>query len=186
MSNEAKQNPLIGLIGKWEGDKGTDLAPKPEEDENNPYYETLVFEAIDMEISNSEEQELIAVKYHQTVYEKESNEMSHSETGFWIWDCNSDTIMCAFSIPRGLSLLCGGTSEKWKDGGILFHVSAQADDPNWGIVQSPFMKQKAKTSAFKRHLKLSGNVLSYEQETTLEIYGKTFAHRDNNTLTKIE
>jgi hypothetical protein len=186
MSNEAKQNPLIGLIGKWEGDKGTDLAPKPEEDENNAYYETLVVEAIDMEISNAEEQELTAVRYHQTVHEKETDEMSHSETGFWIWDNNSDTIMCAFSIPRGISLLCGGTYSNLGEGEFSFQVSAQTDDPNWGIVQSPFMKGKAKTLAFKRELKLTGNILSYEQETTVEIYGKTFAHRDNNTLTKVE
>jgi len=186
MSEEIKQNPLIGLIGIWEGDKGTDLAPKPEEDENNPYYETLDVKAIEMEISNAEEQELTAVRYHQTVHEKETGEMSHSETGFWIWDNNSDSIMCAFSIPRGVSLLCGGTYEKSDDGNISFAVSAQADDPNWGIVQSPFMKEKAKTLAFKRELRLSGNTLFYEQETTVEIYGKTFAHRDNNTLTRIE
>ncbi len=185
MSEEIKQNPLIGLIGKWEGDKGTDLAPKPDEDEDNPYYETLVVEAVDMDISNAEEQELTAVRYRQTVHEKETDEMSHSETGFWIWDNNTNAIMCAFSIPRGVSLLCGGTCEE-TNGELSFNVSARADDPNWGIVQSPFMKEKARTLAFKRELKLSGNTLFYEQETTVEIYGKTFAHRDNNTLTRVE
>ncbi len=185
MSEEIKQNPLNGLIGVWKGDKGTDLAPKPEEDETNAYYETLVIEAIDMEISNAEEQELTAVRYHQTVHEKETDEMSHSETGFWIWNNNSNSIMCAFSIPRGVSLLCGGIYEDL-NGELSFKVSAQTNDPNWGIVQSPFMKEKARTLAFKRELKLLGNTLSYEQETTVEIYGKTFAHRDNNTLTKVE
>ncbi len=175
----------MGLIGKWEGNKGTDLAPKPIEDETNPYYETLVIEAIDMEISNAEEQELTAVRYYQTVHEKETDEMSHSETGFWIWNNNSNSIMCAFSIPRGVSLLCGGIYEKL-NGELSFKVSAQANDPSWGIVQSPFMNEKARTLAFKRELKLSGNKLFYEQETTVEIYGKTFAHRDNNTLTKVE
>lgn len=185
MNNQVKTNPLIGLIGTWKGDKGTDLAPKPEEDENNPYYEILVIEAIDMEISNAEEQELTAVRYHQTVFEKETDEMSHSETGFWIWDNLSDTIMCAFSIPRGVSLLAGGTYEKSAGGETTIQVSSKLDDPDWGIVQSPFMKAKAKTLAFKRELKLSGNTLSYTQETTVEIYGKIFAHSDTNSLTKV-
>lgn len=184
MNAESKQNPLSGLIGVWEGDKGTDLAPKPEEDETNPYYETLVIEEVDMEISNAEEQELLAVRYHQTVHEKETGEMSHSETGYWIWDTQTDTIMCSFSIPRGVSVLSGGTFEKNENGEVLFRVSSHADDPEWSFVQSPFMKKKAKTLAFKRELKLSGNTLSYEQETTVDIYGKIFAHRDTNTLNK--
>lgn len=36
MNKKIKTNPLIGLIGIWEGDKGVDLAPKPKVDENNP------------------------------------------------------------------------------------------------------------------------------------------------------
>ena len=44
-----KRSPLNRLIGVWKGDKGIDLAPKPEIDESNPYYETIVFEAVDID-----------------------------------------------------------------------------------------------------------------------------------------
>ena len=108
-----------------------------------------------------------------------------AKQAFGFGDNLSDTIMCAFSIPRGVSLLAGGTYEKSADGETTIQVSSKLDDPDWGIVQSPFMKEKAKTLAFKRELKLSGNTLSYTQETTVEIYGRTFAHSDNNTLTKV-
>ena len=57
MSIEKKTNPLIGLIGTWVGDRGTDIAPKPIIDENNPYYETLEFEVVDIDIENAEEQQ---------------------------------------------------------------------------------------------------------------------------------
>lgn len=178
------KNPLIGLIGTWKGNKGTDLAPKPEEDENNPYYETLIIEAVDMEITNAEEQELTAVRYRQTVHEKETDEMSHSEAGFWIWDNDSGAILCSFAIPRGVSVVAEGGFENSAGGEILFKVSTNPENPGAGIAEASFMAKKAKTLAFKRELKLSGNTLSYEQETTVDIYGKIFAHKDNNTLTK--
>jgi len=185
MSDAIKENPLKELLGVWEGDKGVDLAPKPDEDENNPYYETLTFEAVDIDIENAEEQELRAIRYNQIVREKANDKVSHDETGFWIWDNEKNTIMCAFSIPRGVSLLCGGGFEKLHKGETVFKVSAELNHSNWGIVQSPFMLQKAKTTSFKREVKVVNNTLSYSQETVVEIYGKEFNHKDSNTLTKV-
>ena len=37
--------PLAALVGTWKGDKGVDVAPEPDGDERNPFYETIVFEA---------------------------------------------------------------------------------------------------------------------------------------------
>ncbi len=185
MSNKIKANPLIGLIGTWQGDKGLDLAPKPEVDESNPYYETLIFEAVDIDIENAGDQELIAIRYHQEVREKANDEVSHSETGFWIWNKNDDTIICAFSIPRGVSLLAGGGFKKSSDGEIIFNVLAEINDPHWGIVQSPFMMKKAKTTSFKREFKLKGDTLTYFQESALEIYDKKFNHTDENVLVRL-
>ena len=36
MRETVDYGPLSVLIGTWQGDKGIDIAPKPEEDENNP------------------------------------------------------------------------------------------------------------------------------------------------------
>ena len=186
MNSDINKNHLLGLLGTWEGDKGIDLAPKPEEDENNPYYETLTIESIDGDIENAEEQEIAAVRYSQVVREISNDKVSHTETGFWIWDKNENTIMCTLSIPRGLSLVAGGEIKTTTNDELIFTVSAQADNADWGIVQSPFLKNKAKTLDFKRELTLSGNTLSYTQEMTLDIYGKTFNHIDTNTLTKVK
>lgn len=179
------KNPLLGLIGTWEGDKGVDLAPKPEEDENNPYYETLVIEPVDIDIENAEEQELLAVRYTQTVREKANDKVSHSEAGFWIWEVNTERVMCSFSIPRGLSLIAGG---KYKASGnlVTFNVEANQGDPNYGIVQSPFLEKKATTKGFKREFVLESDTLSYIQETSLDIYGKDFNHKDINTLKRVK
>lgn len=186
MSDELNKNanPLAGLIGTWKGDKGTDLAPKPIEDENNPYFETLTFEVVDIDIENAGEEELISVRYHQTVTEKESGDISHDETGYWIWNKNKNEIVLAFAIPRGVSVVAQGSIQN-NENEIIFNVSANLDTINPGIVQSSFMSKNAKTTNFKRELKISGNTLSYSQETTVDIYNKTFNHEDMNELTRI-
>ena len=53
-----------------------------------------------------------------------------------------------------------------------------------GIVQSLFMLKRAKTFSFNRTFTLTNKKLSDTQEMVLDIYGKTFAHTDVNTLTK--
>jgi hypothetical protein len=184
MSENIKGNPLLNLIGVWKGDKGTDLAPKPVEDENNPYYETLSFEAVDIDIENAGKQELMAVRYHQSVTEKASGDISHDETGYWIWNKEDDSIMLAFVIPRGVSLLARGEFTRLKNDAdeIKISVSAKLSGANPGIVQSSFMNNNAKTTEFKRELVISGNTLSYSQETTVDIYNKVFNHTDDNVL----
>lgn len=176
-----KSNPLGLLIGGWKGDKGIDLAPKPVVDESNPYFESLTFEVVDIDIENAGEEELVAIRYHQSVTEKESGDISHDETGYWIWNKNNNEVMLAFAIPRGVSVLAKGGVQKVGEE-IIFKVSASLEASNPGIVQSPFMKKNAKTTNFKRELRITGNSLSYSQETTVEIYNKTFSHEDRNEL----
>lgn len=187
-ADKNKQSPLNRLIGVWKGDKGIDHAPKPDIDENNPYYETLVFEAVDIDIENAGEQELLAVRYHQRVTEIESGDVSHDETGYWIWDEEADTVMLTFSIPRGVCVLANGKAEKTNADSdeIIIKVETDEKTPELGIVQSAFMTKKAKTSHFIREFILSGSTLSYKQITTVDIYGKVFSHEDSNTLTRTE
>ncbi len=181
------KNPLMRLIGVWKGDKGTDLAPKPVEDENNPYFETLTFEVVDIDIENAGDEELMAVRYHQSVTEKESGDVSHDEVGYWIWNKKENTILLAFAIPRGVSVVAAGSVQESIDnpGEFILNVSATLDEPNPGIVQSTFMKSKAKTTYFSREFIISGNTLSYHQETVVHIYDKVFSHIDKNSLTKV-
>jgi hypothetical protein len=177
------KNPLLKLIGTWKGNQGIDLAPKPDEDENNPYYETLTIEFLDSEVENAEEQELLAVIYKQEVREKANDKISHSETGYWLWDKNTNKIMNSFIIPRGVCVLASG--EVKNDGDeLIFSVKANIDDDNCTLAQSKFMLNKAKTLSFKREFRVSNNSLSYTQETLIDIYGKRFNHIDKNTLNK--
>ena len=72
--------PLKNLSGTWEGHHGIDIAPEPDGEENNPYYETIVYEDCG-DLANAEEQQLAAVYYHQIVRRKSNDEVFHNQTG---------------------------------------------------------------------------------------------------------
>lgn len=65
--------PLALLPGIWDGGNGMDLAPEPDGQESNPFYERIVFEAIG-DVTNAEQQ-LTGLRYHQVVRRK-SNDKS--------------------------------------------------------------------------------------------------------------
>jgi len=179
---ETNYGPLAELIGVWEGDRGEDIAPEPEGVENNPYYETIVFEAIG-DVTNAESQTLVALHYRQIVKRKSDDNVFHDETGYWMWDAESDTVMHSLTIPRAVALLAGGKARKEGEA-TVFEVSAKLGDSDWGIIQSPFMQDKAKTTAFAHTISVTGNELIYAETTMLDIYGRSFEHTDKNVLVR--
>ncbi|MDP3920980.1 MAG: heme-binding beta-barrel domain-containing protein [Candidatus Omnitrophota bacterium] len=86
--NGIAYGPLACLVGTWKGDKGMDVAPEPEGKEENPYYETILFEAIG-DVKNAEEQALSVLRYHQVVSKKSNQKVFHNETGYWMWDAST-------------------------------------------------------------------------------------------------
>ena len=178
-SSEVDLGPLSGLIGRWEGDKGLDVAPEPGGSEESPFYEAITFSSAG-DVENAEAQELVAVHYHQIVSRKSNDKVFHNETGYWMWDRVHGVVMHSLTIPRAVCVLAGGT---FKNGNpVVFEVAARLDDPDWGIIQSPFMRDNARTLEFRHKITLEGNQLSYSETTIVEIYGRTFEHTDQNEL----
>jgi hypothetical protein len=173
--------PLFGLIGSWQGDKGKDLSPKPDGEEESPYYETILYEAIG-DVTNAGSQTLAVLRYHQVVTRKSDDQVFHNETGYWCWDSKTGVVMHSLTIPRGLALLAGGKGVTKNDGSTEINVTAEIDSKEWGIVQSPFMRENARTIGFRHNLVIKGEELSYDETTVLEIYSKTFDHTDSNIL----
>ena len=92
--------------------------------------------------------------------------------------------MHSLTIPRAVCVLAGGThhGEQTADGSIILEVSAGLDDKDWKIIQSPFMRDNARTTNFRHRTVVGNGNLSYSETTTLEIYGKVFEHTDQNEL----
>jgi len=182
-SNDIDYGPLSGLLGVWKGDKGTDIAPEPDGTENNPYYETISFEAIG-DVTNAESQVLAAVHYRQVVQRKSNDKVFHDETGYWLWDKQASVIMHSLTIPRAVSVIAGGThsGQKEADGSVVLEVSADISDKNWQIIQSPFMRDNARTTAFRHRISINKDKLTYSETTIVDIYDKVFEHTDDNEL----
>lgn len=174
--------PLAALIGTWEGDSGMDVAPEPDGSEENPYYETIVFEAVG-DVTNAESQTLAVVRYHQVVSRKSNDEVFHDQIGYWTWDPATRTVSQSVDIPRVVALLAGGTFEGDASGAeIVLEVRAKRGDPDWGIIESPFMRDKASTLGFEHRVEVRGDRMKYAETTALDIYGRKFDHTDANEL----
>ena len=178
--------PLTGLIGNWKGDKGMDVAPAPDGSEENPYWETLSFDAIG-DVTNAESQTLAVLRYHQVVRRKSNDEIFHDQTGYWMWDAATQTVAHSLAIPRAVALVAGGRYEAPADasGPVVLEVAAKLGDADWGIAQSPFMRDEAKTVEFRYRATLEGDRLHYAETTVLEIYGNRFDHTDENELSRV-
>jgi hypothetical protein len=179
-TDETMYGPLQALIGSWQGDKGMDIAPEPDGTEENPYYETLSFEPIG-DVENAELQVLGILRYQQIVRRKSNDEVFHDQTGYWTWDAGHAGVIQSVVIPRAVCVLAGGHCTE-EGSSLSISVAARLGDPNWGIIQSPFMRDNAKTVAFSHELQVKDGILSYSETTSLEIYGRSFEHTDENTL----
>lgn len=176
--------PLAQLIGRWSGAKGIDHAPdnKANVDESK-FTDEIVF-SIAGAAENAEEQALVALKYHHIVRRTENGLIFHDQIGHWIYEPLTGKVMHSLTIPRGVCVLAGGQYEL-VDGESIFTVAAQAGSETYGIVQSPFMCEKAKTNAFNMTLTVKDNELSYHEVMSLHIYGKDFEHVDRSTLQRV-
>lgn len=175
--------PLHQLIGSWRGEKGLDVAPEPDGEDKHAYYDEITFIPSGA-AENAEEQNLVTVRYHQLVRKRNNGKVFHDQIGHWIYEPATGMIVHSLSIPRAVCLLAGGKLARNGDETVL-DVEATAGSDSFGIVQSPFMLEKAKTTAFRMILKISGDVLSYEETTSLDIYGRQFEHTDGCSLQRL-
>ena len=180
---EVDYGPLAELIGTWNGDKGLDVAPDPDGKEDNPYYETITYTE-GGDLNNAESQVLSVVHYRQIVKRKSNDEIFHDETGYWLWDSREKVLMHTLVIPRAVCLIAGTNyvEQRNENGDLIIEVAASLDDPDWNIVQSPFMMKNARTTSFHQKITVGNGKMHYRETTMLDIYGKVFEHTDENQL----
>lgn len=173
--------PLAQLIGTWTGNQGVDIAPDNQANKDRSKFTDEIVFAIAGAADNAEEQDLVALRYRHLVRRAENGLIFHDQIGHWIYEPATNSVMHSLTIPRAVCLLAGGTVEKSGEA-TTFRVEASADSKSFGIVQSPFMLEKAETKAFKMELTVNADELSYRQVTSLHIYNKDFEHVDASVL----
>ncbi len=175
--------PLAPLIGSWYGESGTDISPEEEGEERNPYREELTFEPL-KDLSNAEEQALMVLHYRQKVTRTTDDKVIHNECGYYSWDAENELIIKSFSIGRGVAIVAGGKA--LEDGNkVTLQLRATKEDADWGIIESPFMQQKASTQAYRFELSVEADKLVYFQSVRVNIFGREFDHTDTIRLHKV-
>jgi len=174
--------PLYPLIGVWEGDKGMDVSPEKDGEEMSPYFETITIEPIG-DATNAGEQTLVVVAYTQVVSRKSTGAVFHHQTGYWYFEKKTGDIFYSLTIPRAVQVLARGKATG-SGSKVEFQVSADAQNKNHGILESEFMAAKASTRSFTMQLSIDGDTMRYKMNTGLKIYGRDFAHTDENSLTR--
>lgn len=177
--------PLEKLVGRWEGDKGMDVSPEKVGIEENPFYELITIEE-GGDVSNAEAQTLAFVKYTRLVWRKSNNGLFHDQAGYFTWDEARGVISHCFIIPRSVAVNAGGTFAQANVGEetITLEFAASASEEDWTISQSPFMRDNAKTVAYSQKITVTDDLLIYNENTKLDIYGRSFDHTDSNRLVK--
>jgi hypothetical protein len=188
MTFDPDLGPLAPLLGTWEGDKGTDLAPsdKPESDRalaTSKYRERMVFEPTGR--VDNHEQKLFGLRYSTKAWRIGSPDPFHEEVGYWMWDAASKLVIRCFMPPRGMAVLAGGYCEP---DAREFSLEAKAGSEDFGICSSPFLLREFKTVRYNLTVKVvDDDTLYYDEHTWLQMKGRDdlFDHRDENTLQRI-
>ncbi|PIQ99657.1 MAG: FABP family protein [Nitrospinae bacterium CG11_big_fil_rev_8_21_14_0_20_45_15] len=177
--------PLRLLAGIWEGEKGKDTAPsKSREAEITPFRERMVFTP--MGPVDNHEQRLYGLRYSTTAWPSGQDQPFHEELGYWLWDATEKQVFRCFMVPRGVTIIAGGTVEP---SATAFELSADLGSQTYGICSNPFLDREFKTVRYELMVTLhDAESFSYEEDVQLQIKGQSeiFHHRDKNTLKRVE
>ncbi len=176
--------PLAALAGVWEGDKGVDVAPDDNRGtERNAFREQLTFEPFGS--VKNHEQQLYGLRYATVGWRIGDASPFHEETGYWLWDAAAKQVLRCFIVPRGVTVLAGGTVEP---GASSFQVAAEAGSDTYGICSNKFLDREFKTVRYELTVTVHGrDSFSYSEDTQLRIKGQAelFHHTDANTLRRV-
>lgn len=173
--------PLALLVGTWEGDKGDDTAPSDDRGtETNKYRERMTF--LPISPVNNHEQALYGLRYSTTAWRLGEPNQFHEELGYWLWDPKAKQVMRCFMVPRGVTVLAGGTVQP---DARAFELLATLGSRTYGICSNPFLDEEFQTVRYELKVTIHDpQTISYEEDSQLRIKGQPnlFHHRDKNTL----
>jgi hypothetical protein len=152
--------------------------------EHNQYRERLSFEPFGP--VNNHEQTLFGLHYATMAWRLGEADSFHEERGYWLWDAKAEQVLRCFMIPRGMTVLAGGTV---KADAREFELFAERGSPTYGICSNQFLDVEFKTVRYELKVKIiDDQTFSYAEDTQILMKGRTdiFHHTDSNTLKRVE
>jgi hypothetical protein len=182
MANE--WGPLWGLVGEWEGTGGLDTAFSHALGRviGTPFRERSTFEPFGP-VDNGQ-QHLYGLDYRGAMWKEGQENPFHTEIGYLLWDGATGEVMRCFAVPRGISVLAGGTAEA--DATTITMHAAMGETP-YAIGENRYLAAQASTVSYSTTITIGDGTWSYDETTMLRMSGsdELLAHTDHNTLVRV-
>ena len=179
----ANLGPLRRLAGGWEARKGVDVNPKAEGPERRVYIERVDFQPIDPQANGP--QLFYGLRYHTHITTEEEDITFHDQVGYWLWEPATGLVLQTVAIPRGQVAIASGNATPQADRLVL---TAERGQTEYGICSTAFLEYAFRTDSYRIEVVFNPDgSWSYVTDTVLTVRGRTtpFAHRDQNTLVKV-
>lgn len=177
--------PLRRLAGIWEGVKGKDVNPGPdsEPERRQDFIERIELQPLDPQTNGP--QLFYGLHYLIWVRKPDAPETYHHQTGYWLWEPATETVIQTLAIPRAQIAMAAG---KAAADATAFTLKATRGEMTYGICSTPFLEHAFRTDSYEITVTLNPDgTWSYDETTTLRVRGRSapFRHTDTNTLHKV-
>ncbi len=177
--------PLQGLAGEWQGEGGVDAAYSHSKQLviDTPYLEKVTLKPFGPVENGS--QVLFGLDYKTAMWRDDEENPFHTEVGYWLWDAAAGEIVRGFVVPRGITVLAGGTAS---DDATSFVLKAAQGEPQYNIGENRYLAKQASTLSYEVTITVNDDdTWSYDETTMLRMteFGEPFAHTDRNTLHRV-
>jgi hypothetical protein len=176
--------PLAGLVGEWEGEGGLDTAFSHSQDTvlGTPDLEKVSLKPFGP-VDNGN-QHLWGLDYKTAMWRGDEENPFHTEVGYWLWDAATGEVLRGFVVPRGITVLAGGTAAA---DATTFTLRAAPGEPQYTIGENCYLAKNASTLSYEVTITVGDDSWSYDETTMLQMneLPEPFAHTDHNTMRRV-
>jgi hypothetical protein len=130
-------------------------------------------------------QNLYGLDYKSAMWRGDQDNPFHTEVGYWLWDAATGEVMKGFVVPRGITVLAGGTADAKA---TEFKLKAALGDAQYNIGENKYLAKNASSLSYEVTITIGDGTWSYDEITMLRMneFDEPFAHTDHNTLRRVK
>lgn len=176
--------PLGPMAGEWEGEGGLDTAFSHVQEQviGTPFRERTSLKPFGP-VDNGA-QRLYGLDYRAAMWRGDEENPFHTEVGYWLWDAAAGEVLRGFVVPRGITVLAGGTAAATDR---EFVLRAARGDDHYTIGENAYLAERARTLRYEVRVTVGADTWSYEETSVLQVaeLPEPLAHTDRNTLHRV-
>ena len=115
-----------------------------------PYLEKVTFKPFGPVDNGS--QSLYGLDYKTAMWRDDEENPFHTEVGYWLWDAATDEVLRGFVVPRGITVLAGGTAGA---DAKSFTLKAEPGHPQYNIGENKYLAENASTISYSVDIRIN-------------------------------